>query len=1066
MRRITKQHVFFWSYLVLLLLLLTSPFWLWQLKGTKELDVLVVDKTVSDTSYREHKGLMWILNNGKYKKEDGQPYRLERDYRGYKPGENGKHRISTLPENLDSYDLIYLADQYGVYNDDVNSSKKGSGLLYGGLTRKEISKLESALSGSKKTLIAEFNTFASPADDEVKQRMESLLGIKWQGWIGRYFSDLEGREVPEWARSSYKEQNGKQWNYTGEGFLFVNRTGRLVVLPKTSLTAKNGLSFTLTPKGRELAGKNLKARYGYWFDVIEPEPGTETLAQYEIPVKKKAENRLKSEGIPLKFPAILHQKNAGYNSYYFAGDFADEEEVPGIYQTTGTTALKRLTGQSFFWESYVPLMQGILEKGLHQTVRQQAAEIKTEKGVKFNTKSGKEFVQILRKGKWVDMPVKGVNMGISKPGYFPGETAITKGEYLRWFKQIGRMNANTIRVYTLHPPAFYQAFYEYNKQAEKPLYLLHGVWIEEEKLVKTQNMFSGGQSSVFKENIRQITDAVHGQAKLGERAGHASGNYKWDISPYVLGFILGIEWDPQAVYHTNQKNEGRKPYKGMYFSSGEGASPFESWLAGMMDYTAAYEKEKYGWQHSISFTNWVTTDLLSHPSEPSVNEDLVSVNPGHIKKETAFKAGMFASYHIYPYYPDFLNYENRYVQYRDQDGKKNNYEGYLRDLIKEHTMPVLVAEFGVPGSRGMTHRSAGGMNQGNHSEEEQGRIDSRLYKSIRKTGYAGGLVFTWQDEWFKRTWNTMDADNPDRRPFWNNVQTNEQHFGLLSFDPGKEGASIAVDGSDRDWASAGGKAADFKPADDEIESVMVSADEGYVYIKAAFKKPLDFNNEDVYIMFDTIGGQGKQTVKLPHASVRTQKGVDFLAEIKSKDSARLMVDSYYDTFYYQYGEQLGLIPKAAYAADKDNDVFHPIRLALNKPLVIPDKKQEVPFQDYETGKLTFGNGDPSAKDYNSLTDIALSKNQTLMEMRIPWALLNVKDPSTGEIMGNMWAKGMEASVTIPEFNLALMTDKKGRSGMKKELAFTGVKWKKWDTPSYHERLKQSYYIMKKAYSGK
>ena len=47
---------------------------------------------------------------------------------------------------------------------------------------------------------------------------------------------------------------------------------------------------------------------------------------------------------------------------------------------------------------------------------------------------------------------------------------------------------------------------------------------------------------------------------------------------------------------------------------------------------------------------------------------------------------------------------------------------------------------------------------------------------------AGGLVFSWHDEWFKRTWNTMDYDHPDRRPFWDNIQTNEQHFGLLCFD--------------------------------------------------------------------------------------------------------------------------------------------------------------------------------------------------------------------------------------------------------------------------------------------
>ncbi|MRH43354.1 hypothetical protein GH741_11760 [Aquibacillus halophilus] len=54
------------------------------------------------------------------------------------------------------------------------------------------------------------------------------------------------------------------------------------------------------------------------------------------------------------------------------------------------------------------------------------------------------------------MTIKGVNIGMAKPGHFPGEVAITEEEYYRWFKLIGEMNANTIRVYTIHPPGFYR----------------------------------------------------------------------------------------------------------------------------------------------------------------------------------------------------------------------------------------------------------------------------------------------------------------------------------------------------------------------------------------------------------------------------------------------------------------------------------------------------------------------------------------------------------------------------------------------------------------------------------
>ncbi|MEA2120651.1 hypothetical protein, partial [Halovibrio sp. HP20-50] len=83
---------------------------------------------------------------------------------------------------------------------------------------------------------------------------------------------------------------------------------------------------------------------------------------------------------------------------------------------------------------------------------------------------------------------------------------------------------------------------------------------------------------------------------------------------------------------------------------------------------------------------------------------------------------------------------------------------------------------------GRTHTGPMGMHQGMVSEKEQGEFIQRMFEDMLDTNYMGGLIFTWQDEWFKRTWNTMDFDNPNRRPYWSNAQTSEQQFGLLSFD--------------------------------------------------------------------------------------------------------------------------------------------------------------------------------------------------------------------------------------------------------------------------------------------
>lgn len=53
-------------------------------------------------------------------------------------------------------------------------------------------------------------------------------------------------------------------------------------------------------------------------------------------------------------------------------------------------------------------------------------------------------------------------------------------------------------------------------------------------------------------------------------------------------------------------------------------------------------------------------------------------------------------------------------------------------------------------------------------------------------GLSGGCVYSWQDEWFKRTWNTMYAVDLSRNIYWEDAQTNDQHFGLLAFDCGEK----------------------------------------------------------------------------------------------------------------------------------------------------------------------------------------------------------------------------------------------------------------------------------------
>ncbi|MBR2062464.1 MAG: hypothetical protein IJ969_04020, partial [Anaerotignum sp.] len=660
--------------------------------------------------------------------------------------------------------------------------------------------------------------------------------------------------------------------------------------------------------------------------------------------------------------------------------------------------------------------------------------------------------------------LRGVNMGLGKPGHFATEAAVTKEEYLRWFGQIRDMGANVVRIYTIGPEAFYDAFYEYNKENAEPLYLIHGVWVDDYLLNSSYGALDEEFYQPFIEDCKAVVDVIHGRYKTRKAESIFPQKYDKDISKWVYGYLLGVEWEPTLVSYTDRSFEQLPQYQGKYFYT-ENARNFEVFLAATGDEVVSYETEKYGSQRTVAFSNWPTTDPQEYPeavAEYFSKSAFLDVE--HIRTTEDFLPGQFASYHIYPYYPDYYSFFAEH--------EENTYLQYLQDINAHHTMPVVISEFGVPSSRGMAAHEALGRNQGFMSETEQGEALISMYEDIKAAGSAGGIVFTWQDEWFKRTWNTMAGADLDMTAYWSNYQTNEQYFGLLAFDPGEEDSICYVDGDKSDWSE------EDRVMEQDGYRLSMKYDEKFIYFLVE-KAGLDLKKDKLYLPVDTTPKSGALKAE-NFGNIAMSQPTDFIIELDGVENSRVWVQEYYDMIEALYFEEIGsqnFFSKEF--PEKDSEKFGQIRLFLQKydyfekaDMSSEDKNDKrLAFHEfdrtnrlqyqvqelYETGKLTYGNADPAAKDFNSLADFCGGKG--FVEIRLPWQLLGFSDPVEMKIHDDYYENFGVEYLKIDEMQVGVGDGTETIEMVPFALEKLGKK------PAYHERLKESYYILQEYWNG-
>jgi hypothetical protein len=597
----------------------------------------------------------------------------------------------------------------------------------------------------------------------------------------------------------------------------------------------------------------------------------------------------------------------------------------------------------------------------------------------------------------------GMNLGSTVPTRQPGEVdTLTAEDYRRWFGAMADLGIRVIRIYTLHPPAFYDELDAWNRaHPDAPFYLVQGVYLPDESYVEEgRTLYTPAVDDAFAEELGDVSDAVHGDLTRGPRAGRSSGTWRTDVSPWVVGWILGVEWDPAGTARTDALPAASAAYRpGRFFAATGDATTTERWLARHLDALAAAEHAR-GVSVPIAFANWPTADPLEHPEEPLPEEDLVGVDAEHVLPTDAWPGGTFASFHAYPYYPDFQRHEPG-LQI-GTDGRVDPYAAYLRAL-KEHfvSMPLLVTEFGVPSSLGSAHLGPLGRDQGTHSEQEAMRIDAELMRLIHDQGLAGAFVFSWTDEWFKRTWNTQESQVAERRQLWHDPLTNEQWFGVLATDPGE------VPDSARELVSADGP----------LEYVLVRADASYVHLDVTGR---DQTPAQVTVLVDTLPGGG------PGAGPDYKVVVD-----RDAGTARAYVRRELDPVRLYTREPIDF--------PEGDAPWRLFRQLMNRSQTVAGERHEPDLGD--VGELVEGTWDPDDEAYDSLATWRVDDAHRTLHLRLPWPMLGLADPSSRTALG---AGEPARMVPIDGLGLTFEVD-----GSRHRLDYS---WPTWNSIGHSERL--------------
>lgn len=250
------------------------------------------------------------------------------------------------------------------------------------------------------------------------------------------------------------------------------------------------------------------------------------------------------------------------------------------------------------------------------------------------------------------------------------------------------------------------------------------------------------------------------------------------------------------------------------------------------------------------------------------------------------------------------------------------------------------------------------------------------------------------------------------------------------------------------------------------QALRAASDESFMYL-AVELDPAGFSWDSVGVQLaiDTHDAKvGQHT--LPRTSTRSEIGFEFLVDLTSPDSASIQVlpeYNRYDARVSPAGDDNGRFSRRPVVTRNRTDGrFDPEFIIINRARV-GRNGEFYPAQRYERGRLRYG-----TEDASTLSDWYYDRRAGILELRIPWDMINVTDPSSRTLLSDPRVSGDFGTVSADAFHFGVEVYRKGANsrvagalprssnGTWSSGQFQPWRWRGWTVPRSHARLKPVY----------